>query len=338
MKKVFLIIIVLSMMVSCEKHTPKDYAMLSGKIENATANEIKISARSGYKKTIKLNEDGTFSDTLHLSSKGEILMFSIDGVSRVFLKNDDDVKVSLDVKNPKESLNFTGTGSETSDYIAKKMFLQSQVDVNELFALDKPSFDKKASETIAKFQELLDNSKNLDSAFFAQEKIGLASLPKMLKEQYARMNAKQTANVSLVGKPSPLFTNYENYKGGTTSLKDLRGKYVYIDVWATWCRPCIVEIPHLHKLEEKFKGKDIHFVSISIDKENVKDKWKKMIKDKEMGGIQLFAPQNDSFIKEFKINSIPRFILIDPKGNIVNANAPRPSSPKTLELLTSLLK
>src|SRR5690606_24488004 len=68
------------------------------------------------------------------------------------------------------------------------------------------------------------------------------------------------------GNPSPKF-NYENHKGGTTSLDDLKGKFVYIDVWATWCGPCKAEIPFLKEVEKKYHGKNIEFVSISIDNE-----------------------------------------------------------------------
>lgn len=75
------------------------------------------------------------------------------------------------------------------------------------------------------------------------------------------------------GMPSPKFVDYENCAGGTSSLDDFRGKYVYIDVWATWCGPCRGEIPHLQKVEHKYHGKNIEFVSISVDQD--KDKWKK---------------------------------------------------------------
>ena len=63
---------------------------------------------------------------------------------------------------------------------------------------------------------------------------------------------------------------------------------VYIDLWATWCGPCKTQIPFLNELEEKYKEKNISFVSI-IDKLKNIEKWKNMIKSKEMVGIQLIA-------------------------------------------------
>jgi thiol-disulfide isomerase/thioredoxin len=140
------------------------------------------------------------------------------------------------------------------------------------------------------------------------------------------------------GSPSPKFIDYENNAGGTTSLDDLKGKYLYLDIWATWCGPCIAEIPSLKKLEKEYHGKNIEFISISIDKMKDHEKWKKMIVDKDLKGIQLFADNNweSKFVEEYLIKGIPRFILIDPNGNIVNANAPRPSDQKLVETLQSL--
>ena len=81
-------------------------------------------------------------------------------------------------------------------------------------------------------------------------------------------------------------------------------------------------------IPKEYHGKNIHFVSLSVDKANAKDAWKAMIAEKEMGGIQLFADNDwsSSFVKEYLIKGIPRFILIDPNGNIVDADAPRPIS------------
>lgn len=129
------------------------------------------------------------------------------------------------------------------------------------------------------------------------------------------------------GKEAPSFS-YPNVEGDTVSLEDLRGKYVYIDAWATWCGPCRKEIPHLKELESKFEEDEVAFVSISLDNEQAKDKWKEMVEEKKLGGYQLFA-NGEAFAsklaKDYLIRSIPRFILIDPEGRIVDVNEERPS-------------
>ena len=141
------------------------------------------------------------------------------------------------------------------------------------------------------------------------------------------------------GDTSPEF-NYETVDGEMVSLSDLKGKYVYIDVWATWCGPCIKQAPYLKKLEERYHDKNVVFVSISVDKKEVKDTWKQMIADKQLGGLQLFADKSfdSAFMDAYAVHSIPRFILIDPEGKIVDTEAPRPSFDKTRDLLDELLK
>lgn len=154
----------------------------------------------------------------------------------------------------------------------------------------------------------------------------------IIKERYDKLTGLSK------GKPSPTFVNYRNHAGGTMSSQDLKGKYAYIDVWATWCGPCIKEIPSLKKVEEKYHNKNIQFVSVSIDKEKDFEKWKTMVSNKELGGIQLFADNdwNSKFVKDYEIQGIPRFILIDPNGNIVDSNAPRPSDPALIDLFEAL--
>ncbi|HZW78725.1 MAG TPA: TlpA disulfide reductase family protein [Flavobacteriaceae bacterium] len=142
----------------------------------------------------------------------------------------------------------------------------------------------------------------------------------------------------LPGNTSPSFT-FENYQGGTTSLEDLRGKYVYIDVWATWCGPCIQEIPYLQQFEKDYEGKNIQVVSISIDEEKNYEKWRSMVESRSLGGIQLMADNNwkSDFVTQYGIMGIPRFILIDPEGKIVAADAYRPSDPRLRAQVDQLL-
>jgi len=120
---------------------------------------------------------------------------------------------------------------------------------------------------------------------------------------------------------------YKDVTGKVVSLESLRGKYVYIDVWATWCGPCKGEIPHLKKLEEAYRGKNLLFVSISVDEQTDLKKWQTFVKTEQLTGIQLITDNafDTPFITKMSINSIPRFILIDPQGKLVYANALRPS-------------
>ena len=141
------------------------------------------------------------------------------------------------------------------------------------------------------------------------------------------------------GQPSPEFVDYRNVDGTTTSLTDFRGKYVYIDVWATWCGPCKAEIPFLKEVEKKYHGNEnIVFVSLSVDTDKAFQKWKKFVKDEELTGVQIIADKDfdSEFVQKYQIKGIPQFILIDPEGKIVQPSAPRPSNPELIKLFQEL--
>lgn len=141
------------------------------------------------------------------------------------------------------------------------------------------------------------------------------------------------------GKPSPSFT-FENHVGGTTALEELKGTAILIDIWATWCAPCIKQMPALKKLEKLYENKNIKFVSISVDRKDSYTKWRDFINKKQLGGIQLFADNSfqSDFIQAYGISSIPRFIIIDKSGNIVDAYASNPSTKQLQEQLDLLLE
>ncbi|XOV93256.1 MAG: TlpA family protein disulfide reductase [Bacteroidota bacterium] len=126
------------------------------------------------------------------------------------------------------------------------------------------------------------------------------------------------------GLPAPSFT-YTSIDGETVSLEDFRGNVVYVDVWATWCRPCLAEQPDMAKLQGRFKGKPVTFIAVSIDPQP--EQWVTMVNERQLGGIHLYAPgeYQSEINKAYLISGIPRFILIDPDGMIVDANADRPS-------------
>jgi thiol-disulfide isomerase/thioredoxin len=116
---------------------------------------------------------------------------------------------------------------------------------------------------------------------------------------------------------------------------------VYLNVWATWCAPCRAEIPHKKRLEEHFADNaDIVFVNVSVDNLRDLQRWRDFVASHQLGGVQLHGnidgPMNIRTL--YGITGIPRFMIFDRQGNIVSTDAPRPSSPEILPLLTRLLE
>ena len=122
---------------------------------------------------------------------------------------------------------------------------------------------------------------------------------------------------------SPDFTASDR-EGRSYTLADLRGKYLYIDLWASWCGPCRREAPHLKRLAERFAGRDILFVGVSVDTDRAA--WEKALDEEQLPGLQLLLDPSSSFAEDYGVESIPRFILLDKEGHIVQADMLRPSS------------
>jgi thiol-disulfide isomerase/thioredoxin len=332
-KELMCLIITTLTVVAC-KQEPKDYVTFSGKITNQSSDSLVIGSNTdrNFQKRITVAADGTFSDTLKVVTGG---FYVSDGTesTTLYLKNGQDVHLTLDTKQFDETVVYTGSGAGANNYLAKKVLDQEAIFADEtMFSMIKEDFAAKLETIESDFMKNLDGVSGLDTAFVTSEKKGFDDLVSYQEDKFF-LNT-----VLGKGKNSPKFMAYENNAGGKTSLDDLKGKYVYIDVWATWCGPCLAEIPYLKEVEKAYHGKNIEFVSLSIDEPKDYDKWKTMIKEKELGGIQLLADKawQSEFVKNYRISGIPRFILIDPKGNIITPDAPRPSKKELKELFKSL--
>lgn len=137
------------------------------------------------------------------------------------------------------------------------------------------------------------------------------------------------------GNMAPDFTTVD-LEGNEKKLSDFRGKYVYIDVWATWCGPCKQEIPFLKEMDKTFEGQELVILSVSID--DSQEPWKKMVNEEALTGTHVFieGAWGSTLVKDYKIAGIPRFMLVDPDGKIVTVQAARPSGDIN-EKLTQLL-
>lgn len=337
MRKIAYFMVALAI-ASC-KNEPKDYVSLSGNITDKNSDSVVIRSRN-YSKTIPVNEDGSFRDTLKIET-GQYTFYDGGESASVFLKNGFDLVITLDTKMFDETVKFSGNGAEHSNFLAQKSLLQERLlDLDELMALDSVTREEKFMSIKDELTSFYNSDQSIDTSVVNSS---LKSIDPMLNSYRRYINADLAMKRDLPkGTPSPLFIDYENITGEKTSLSDLKGKYVYIDVWATWCGPCKAEIPSLKKIEKQYHGKNIAFVSMSIDDdrshggswEKANEDWKKMVAEKELGGIQIFAPKGwkSEFVQDYRINGIPRFILVDPEGNIVSASAPRPSSEALIKL------
>lgn len=119
----------------------------------------------------------------------------------------------------------------------------------------------------------------------------------------------------------------EDVNGEEVRLSSFRGSWIFLDVWATWCGPCNSEIPYLKKMEEKLRGKNIVFVSLSVDKTADREKWKNLLREKKMEGVQLRWNGRAKGVHEMLgITGIPHFAIVDPEGVLRWNNLPFVSS------------
>lgn len=124
----------------------------------------------------------------------------------------------------------------------------------------------------------------------------------------------------------------------TSILQKHRGKVVYVDVWATWCLPCLFEMPNSRKLREKLAGEDVIFVYLCVNSDN-EQRWKKLITSKRMAGENylLSAEQSTALNQKFNIKGIPRYMLFDQDGDAISEDAKRPGEPIVLKTIKELL-
>lgn len=157
-----------------------------------------------------------------------------------------------------------------------------------------------------------------------------------LPEQQARVTATETKLVDTkVGTPAFNFS-FPDVTGKKIGLTDLKGKLVLVDLWATWCGPCKAQEPAWEKLTAEYQGKDIAFVGVSVDQD--KAAWEKYVADKNLKGLQLHAGPGNPLSAAYKVNGIPRYILIDKVGNLITPDSPRPTDPELKELIDQWLR
>lgn len=158
-----------------------------------------------------------------------------------------------------------------------------------------------------------------------------------LEKQYDGIKS-QYSNITR-GNVAPAFTA-NDADGKTYSTTDYAGKVLVLDFWFSGCIPCKAEMPYMEKLAEKMKGENIQFFTLSLDTgDQLLNAWKALVKDKNGATLQLNVPNGfkSEVAKHYGIRSVPRIVVIDQQGKIVDAFAKRPSDPKLYQQLLRLL-
>jgi len=202
------------------------------------------------------------------------------------------------------------------DFVKKHLENPYSIDLFSVFIINPPFFHvgyNQANEFYIK--NLKDKIRSTKTKIFVEAKLG--KLKESLKE----------------GTKAPYFSG-RSIRGELINSSSLSGKNVLIIFWATWCGPCMKELPYLKLINEEFKKDNLVMVSISLDRDSIK--MIKVINESKLNWIHLFNA--NSVMESFRINPIPAIFLIDEKGTILYNKFDRKNETDNLEILTALLK
>ena len=201
--------------------------------------------------------------------------------------------------------------------------------VTQHYNADSALVERLKDNVVSRYVSRYDYSKGYEEGL---THLQTATLRYNLDQRHIDDFAKLRATVP--GQPFPSGIVLKDPDGNMVDFSIFRGKYVYIDMWASWCVPCLREVPELQRLEAQLKNKNVEFVSISTDASE--DAWKKKLKEKNMHGNQFWNPDG-TLGKALNVKGIPFFAIYDPQGNLYMYGAPRPSQgPGVVELLKGL--
>lgn len=143
--------------------------------------------------------------------------------------------------------------------------------------------------------------------------------PKVAADYRAAIKEKKISELRMqIGQPAPAFEAY-TLKGKKMNAQSFKGKVLVLDFWASWCGPCRQEIPNMKQVYQEFKGKNVEFLSVSVDAQE--EAWVKTIKEENMPWPQVQAPKGGKAVMDtYKFGSVPFILVIDPSGNLYRKN------------------
>jgi peroxiredoxin len=176
------------------------------------------------------------------------------------------------------------------------------------------------------YEELEELTTSLEAALKEHPYVG--QLKNVLEPMKAQMEAEAAV---AIGNEAPLFTLVD-INGNQINLESFRGKYVFLDFWAAWCRPCRMENPILKQAYDRFGGENFEIVSVSLDQ--TADAWKKAVEEDGLNWTLLHDPIGET-ANVYAVQTIPYTLLLDKNGVIMQKQL---RGEELLTVLEDLLK
>jgi peroxiredoxin len=299
--------------------------------------------------SVKLKKDNTFLLKKKVSEPGFYMLNFFNQQKVLVILDKKNLEVTADGNNP--AGNFSLKGSKEVEDLQKITIAQNDLQgkVNNLGAKFQQANERKDEKAREKIQAeyfslqadfntrikglIREIGPNLASWYATnllnpeEEYVFLDSLSKefereMPNSKFVKEFKTKLApykNVVAVGQAAPEIS-LNNPDGKAVSLSSLRGKYVLIDFWASWCGPCRQENPNVVRMYNKFKGKNFEIFGVSLDKS--KEKWIEAIQKDELSWVHVSDLQywQSAGAQAYGVQSIPATFLIDPTGKVIAKN------------------
>lgn len=332
----------------------KDTFTIKGKIKKCTSKKVWVyNQDKTISDTVRLNLFGSFKYSNSINSNQLFYVKPLESKSSIVLSISPQSKVKFVTKLPEVLTNLTITGSSDSralsEFILSMDALRIEREKNEKKLYQDETADGqyfydsllRSLEEVSNLKVKTFISENLDKPIlisaldyinFKEDYEELISIERGIRKEYkssAVYRKVKTAiykyemnqqKVTEIGQPAPILI-LPGINGKDVSMADLKGNYILIDFWASWCKPCRAEHPRLSRLYEEFHGKGFEIYSIALDKD--KQKWVNAIKQDKLNwtyhvsNLRMF---DSPATKIYDVKAIPFNILVDWEGNVIAFN------------------
>lgn len=330
--------------------------LITGKIENAPEGLVVLTqytdSRPNVLDTLEVDSNGEFKYDLEVNTPTfyELNLYGQRAVKLALFK--EDVEVKFNFSDP-ASLQIEGSEDSKEMLKLEKLMEEYQLTVNKLNEQYYEAMSKNDTETIKKIQldamtlesqqaeKVKEMITSMGDSFASLAAIGLLN-PKndfpFIDELITKLNDTYPGTSSImqmkqqldemralsVGQVAPDF-ELPDPNGKMVKLSDLRGKYVLIDFWAAWCKPCRQENPNVVRLYNQYKEKGFEVFGVSLDR--TKEDWVKAISDDQLTWTHVSDLKyfNSAAAELYKIEAIPATYMIDPDGKIIAKDLRGPS-------------